>query len=154
MALDATALLINVKKSIRKYFLDNLYATAGYEITFDKGFTPPKVQGLEKDNWYSINFISNNNDNQAVQDIDIIISSRVDPEGDIVIGMKDTLFAYLVGDEGGQRSIALYNCANPASLVSIGGMLIIPESASGVIEAEDGTKYIMQPIRLLYGVKI
>jgi hypothetical protein len=154
MALDATALLINVKKSVRKYFLDNLYTTAGYEVTFDMGFTPPKVQGLEKDNWYSINFIGNNNESKAEQAIDIVIASRIDPEGDVVMGMRDTLFAYLIGDGGGQRSITLYNCANPASLVSIGGMLIIPEPATGVMEAEDSTKYIMQSIRLLYGVKI
>lgn len=154
MSLDATALLLNVKKSIRKYFLDNLYTTEGYEVTFDKGFAPPKVQGLEKDNWYSVNFISNNNENQASTSMDIVIASRVDPEGDIVMGMRDTLFAYLIGNEGGQRSITLYNCANPANLASIGGMIIIPESASGIMEAEDGTKYIIFPIRLLYGVKI
>ena len=154
MALDATALLLNVKKSIRKYFLDNLYTIEGYEVTFDKGFAPPKVQGVEKNDWYSINFIGNNNESKAEQDIDIVIASRVDPEGDIVINMRDVLFNYLVGAEGGQRSITLYNCANPANLTSIGGMLIIPESASGIIEAEDSTKYILLPIRLLYGVKI
>ena len=32
------------------------------------------------------------------------------------------------------KSITLYNCANPANLASIGGMIIIPESASGIME--------------------
>jgi len=154
MALDATAKIVNVKKSVRKYFLDNLYTIDGYEVTFDKGFTPPKVQGVEKNQWYSLNFLESNNESKASQDIEIIIASRNDPEGDTVMAMRDTLFKYIVGDEGGQRSITLYNCDNPASLVSLGGMLIIPRINTGVLEAEDNTKYILFPITILYGVKI
>ena len=55
-ALDSTSKESNIRDSIKKYWVDNLYTTDGVQLTFDKYLSTPNVQGHAVDKWVSINF--------------------------------------------------------------------------------------------------
>ena len=56
MTIDATAREANVRDSIKKYFVDNLYSKEGIQLTFDKTLSTPTIQGTAVDRWVTVVF--------------------------------------------------------------------------------------------------
>jgi len=55
MALDPTARTTNIKDSVKKYFVDNVWRISKIHLTFDKAMNAPLLQGQAGVNrWLSV----------------------------------------------------------------------------------------------------
>lgn len=150
MTLDQTAKIANVRKSFKKFMVDNLNRIEGFWIMFDKDLSPAKnSQGDPLDKWISVNYLTSDPGNIASQMIRLFCCSRKDAEGVYLDAVRDTLMGYLRSSGGGPGRVDLYN----SSMTKIGSMMVYIDSESGEFEAEDGTKFWPINITLKWGSK-
>lgn len=149
MTLNATARESNFKDSIKKFFVDNIYATEGVQVTFDKSLSSPKIQGQPQEvkKWVSINFGSFDvGEGLSFAEVIIIPCTRGDAEGYQLSHLRDRVVGYLT-DPG---TITLWK-SYPAPWERIGSMSVFIDAESEQLEAEDGTKFKRIPITLKWG---
>jgi len=156
-ALDSTSKESNIRDSIKKYWVDNLYTTDGVQLTFDKYLSTPNVQGHAVDKWVSINFGDMQLSDMSYHILNIYCCTRSDGEGFKLAQLRDKTFKYLVdGDKtDGMARIAFYRSrASGAWTLLDGGMVVQDVTESRQFEAEDGTKYKILTCRLRFSAKV
>ncbi len=156
MSLDATVREANLRDSVKKYFVDNLYTTEGVQVTFDRGLSTPKVQGTEVDRWVAISFGEMEIGTLSSVLITIFCCTKMDSEGFKLAQLRDKVVGYLVSDTAtdGHAKISLYRSHASEAWVKVGGMVICLESESPTMEAEDNTKIKAITITLRWGAKV
>jgi len=157
MALDPSARESNVRDSIKKYFVDNLYRIEAVEITFDTMLDTPKVQNPNSpiDKWVSINFGSFNFDNMSDHELSIFCCVRKDPEGFVLTQLRDKVVGYLTDSTktDGLARIPFYRSYADRAWELLGALLVYIETETGQMVAPDGTKFKMIPVTLKWGAK-
>jgi hypothetical protein len=157
MALDPTAREANVRDSVKKYFVDNLYRGESIELTFDTALDTPKIQNPNSpiDKWVSINFGSFDFDNMSEYDLRIFCCARNDPEGFKLAQLRDKVMGYLTDNtkNDGMARIPFYKSYADRAWELLGGLLLFVETESGQMTAPDGTKYKMIPVTMRWGAK-
>lgn len=159
MALDSTARSANVRDSIRRFFIDNLWTTEKIPLAFDTGLSRPKIQGTpsEIDRWININFGQMIRGDLTDYNIQVNCSQRKDKEGFKLDQLRDTVMGYLtdIDQNDGARRITFYkSSANIADWTVIGGLLITDVIESEQIKAEDETKFIILNVTIRFASKI
>lgn len=153
MVLDSTARESNARDSFKKYMIDNLNKTENEQLTFDKGLTVPKIQGIEVDKWIAVHFGAFDDKKVATLQVNIICASRKDPEYYRLTQLRDKVVGYLVdGDGSSPGRITLYK-SNVTPWLKIGTMQVFRDQEA-VTEGGDGTKFKIIPIRLRWGAKL
>lgn len=157
MALDPTSREANVRDSVKKFFVDNLYRVEGVELTFDIGLTTPKIQGqnLDLDRWVAIQFGGIASDTMSAVELEIFCCSRNDPEGFKLAQLRDKVVGYLTdgAKPDGLRRITLYRSYADQPWESIGTMVVLLDADSPQLIGPDGTKFKEVPCRLVWGSK-
>lgn len=157
MALDPTAREANVRASLKKFIIDNLYTVGGYKLTFDKGLAIPKLQGHEVDEWLSVQFGGiDTGESVSTLNFNIFCCTRKDKEGYELSNMRDAVVGYLtdISQPDGTRRIPLYNSNEPRPWPQVGSMVVVLDPESAQMTASDGTKYKIISSRLKWGSKI
>lgn len=155
MTIDSTIRESNIRDSIKKYFVDNLYTTEGIELLFDKLLSTPKVQGNEIDKWYAVMIGSIDLGTLSEVSIDIFCCTRKDSEGFKLAQLRDKVMNYLIDttQTDGMARITLYKSSATEAWTDIGTMLVQIDSESAQMEAEDNTKFKTITARLRWGSK-
>lgn len=155
MTIDATIRESNIRDSIKKYFVDNLYTNEGIELLFDKFLSTPKVQGNEIDKWYAIMIGSIDLGTLSEVDVEVICCTRKDSEGFKLAQLRDKVMNYLIDTDktDGMARITLYKSSATDAWTNIGGMVVQIDSESPQMEAEDNTKFKSIFIRIRWGGK-
>jgi hypothetical protein len=155
MALDPTAREANVRDSIKKFFVDNIYRTEGVEVTFDTELSTPKIQGIEVDKWITINFGEFNFDNMSDYNIDVYCCTKNDSEGFKLAQLRDKVMGYLTDSSkaDGMGRVTLYRSYADRPWEIIGYLMVFVETESKQMVAPDGTKFKMIPCTLKWGAK-
>ncbi len=157
MTLDATAKEANVKDSIKKYFVDNIFRTKKIPLTFDKFLNVPKIQSREVDKWVNINWGPIEMDTLSSIKLDIFCCTRKDSEGFKLAHVRDTVFEFLTDNTQthGMRMIPFYRSRQNEAWTKLQAMLITkPIIESQQIDAKDGTKYKILTCTLKWGAKV
>lgn len=153
-SVDDTAKLANVKRSIRKFFVANLYDTEGKEIVFDKWMSIPDVLNMAStvNEWYSINFGALEVANMSDMEVTVFCCTQNDDNNLKLEALRDILFAYLRDSDrlDGIRRISFLNQSDTV----IGGLMIVNILESGDLEGEDGTKYYSLTCQIRFASKV
>jgi hypothetical protein len=157
MALDPTARESNVRDSVKKYFVDNLYTLEGIDLTFDKTLaTPPVSQGIATHRWVAVKFSSMNFNYFSEIYMDVICCTRQDSEGYKLAQLRDTVMGYLtdIDPSDGMRRIPFYRSRATGAWTSLGALLVQDISESMQMMLEDETKYKILTVRLRVASKV
>ena len=151
MTLDPTTRESNVKDSVKKFFIDNIYKTGYALVTFDKSLSSPKVQGQTiVAKWVSINFGSiDTEDALSMCVLEILCCTRSDAEGYQLSHLRDKVVGYL--EESGR--IPLYRSYEDQAWEELGAMMVFIGTESGHLAGPDGTKFKRIPVVLKWGSK-
>lgn len=138
--MDASVKRTNIYKSIKKFFWDSLYSEKGYNVVFDKEFSPPQ----DVDNWINILLENLESDVVSSAGISIYIFTRKDTEGNKVTEIRDDVIDYLR-----DGFLDLYD----ENMDKFGGGRIYIESENGISHVGDETKMISIVCTLRWGAK-
>jgi len=156
MTVDATARRANVKDSIKKFFVDNLYTVAGVHLSFDTSLATPKISGRELDRWIVVRFGSMDlNDGSLI--LHVYCCTRKDNEGFRLAQLTDTVMDYLTDstEYDGIRRVPLYRSRQVGAWSLLdGGFMILVQQESEELDADDRTKYIAIDTIWRWGTKI
>ncbi len=147
MALDATAKRNNIKMSVKKYLIDNFETSLQKTIFFDLGFSMPKLDALNE--WISISFGSMSRQGLSYFNVDIILATRRDLEGDDLTALADLAFEVMTDADqaDGVRRIVLYDVAADP-WVQVGMLIVTDIMDSGDMVSSDKTNYQILSCRL------
>ena len=157
MSLDPTAREANIRDSIKKYFVDNLYTNEGVELTFDKSLsTPPVTQGISANRWVSVKFGQMSFGPFSEVYLDVACCTRQDSEGYRLAQLRDTVMGYLTdtSPSDGMRRIPFYRSRAAGAWTLLGALLVQDVSESMQMELEDETKYKVLTVRLRFASKV
>jgi len=155
--LDSTAKESNIRDSIKKYFVDNLYTSEGVPLTFDRYLDIPNVQGHALDKWVSINFGDMFMTELSTHILNIYCCTRADSEGFKLAQLRDKVYKYLVNGDNtdGMARIAFYRSrASGDWTLLTTGMVVQEVMESRQFETEDGTKYKILTVKLRFASKV
>lgn len=144
--MDDLAKRVNIRGTLKKFFLDAFYITAKKSVYFDKGFLLPDSSSTE---WFSILFRDFSRTGLANLSLDIICATRFDPEGDRLSALADICFAAMTDETmpDAKRRITLYDVSQTPWL-QIGTLLVQDVRDSEEMTAEDKTKYLVLSCQL------
>ena len=157
MTLADTAKEANVRDSIKRYFVENLYKTEGVQLTFDKYLSTPNVQGHTVDKWVSINFGEMIMSSLSAHVLEIYCCTRKDGEGFKLAQLRDKVYKYLTDSTktDGTARIPFYRSrATGAWTLLSTGMIIQNIMESRQFEAEDGTKFKILTVTIRFSSKV
>jgi hypothetical protein len=129
--MDASTSLVNVKKSIKKYFLD-FFGSSGKnkQVVFDKWVTPDFFATQLAGEWIFINFGDARLKNLSHWDITAFCYTKGDQEGVNLSKLQDFIVESVTDDNSDRKVIEFYDTTvTPWSL--IGGITIHLVSTSG-----------------------
>ena len=156
MALDATAREANVRDSIKKYFIDNIYTTEGIAVMFDTSVSEPDLRKITMDRWLSVAFGSMGRETLSFIITDLYCCTRRDPEGFRLAQLCDTVMGYLtdIDSSDGMKKITFYQSRASGAWTDLGGLVIqdIIESPENL--APDETKFKMLNVRWRFASKV
>ncbi|GAF75526.1 unnamed protein product [marine sediment metagenome] len=156
MALDPSAREANIRDSIKRYFVQNLYDTEGLEVMFDKSLSTPNLVGKAVDRWVVVNFGSMELGSSSELYLNIFVCSRQDAEGFKLAQTRDKVVGCLsdTTKTDSMARIPFYKSSATEAWTLIGA-LIVPEVVEGPqFEAEDMTKYKQLTVRLFWSAKV
>lgn len=157
MALDPTAREANIRDSLKKYLVDNIYTTEGIQVSFDKVLSTPNIQGSTVNRWIGVRFGPIVMDSLSSLTLDIFLCTRKDPEYFRLAQLRDTVMGYLVDttQTDGMARIPLYRSyANKAWELLSGGFVIQEIIEGPQYELDDLTKVKQLTCMLRWGAKI
>jgi hypothetical protein len=157
MSLDPTARESNVRDSVKKYFVDNLFTAEGVQLTFDRTLTSPDIIGGDAvDKWVSVNFGYLDADSFSSMMLTIYCCTRSDSEGFKLAQLRDRVMGHLTdtSQTDGMRRITFYRSKESGAWDVLGALLVQLDPESEQFEADDGTKYKMLSARLRWSSKI
>lgn len=157
MSLDPTAREANIRDSIKKYLVDNIYTTEGIQVSFDKVLSTPNIQGSTVNRWIGVRFGPIVMDSLSSLTLDIFLCTRKDPEYFRLAQLRDTVMGYLVDttQTDGMARIPLYRSyANKAWELLSGGFVIQEVIEGPQYELDDLTKVKQLTCMLRWGTKI
>ena len=157
MALDPTARKANLKDSIKKYFVDNIYTTEGKEVMFDKSLSTPDLRNKSVDRWVVVNFGPITMGSSSDLYLNIFICSRKDPEGFKNAQLRDVVMGYLTDTEmtDCMARIPLYQSSATQEWTLLPGGFIVQEVTEGdEFDIDDQTKAVQLTVRLRWAAKV
>ena len=156
MALDRTAREANVRDSVKKYFVDNIYTGEGIQVTFDKGLSTPKLQGTPVLEWISVHFMSMDMSELSTLILDVYCCTRQDSEGFRLAQLRDKVMGYLsdTTKSDSMARIDFYRSRADGNWTLLGAMVVQDVIESNSMVAQDETKYKILTCRLRWSSKI
>lgn len=139
---------VNLKRSIKKYFLDNLETTESLPLFFETLETQPlDSSGNDLLKWVVISFGRSNLGNVSEQQVVIDLYTKEDKEGDELASLIDIVRSYLLDEDStsGLVTIPFYDTSGVWS--QIGGMIPYIQPSLGRREGIDDTQF--QSINIL-----
>ena len=140
--MDASLKRQNISTSIKKFFWDSLYSNHGYNVVFDKEFSPPENQ--DTDNWINILIENLEPDVVSLVDLSIYIFTRKDTEGNKINEIRDNIMSYLLTGH-----MDLYD----ETMTKFGGAMIYIDYEDGIRHVSDESKMISIVCTLKWGAK-
>lgn len=149
--LDPTLQETLFKRSVRKYFVDELETIRGQYLTFDTAYSIPVVNGTELNSWYGFHFGDINLDILSTCMLEIYCFSRKDTDGENLSTLRDTLMDVLFDDQAtdGLKKIPYLNQA----MQMITGIVPLVSHQSEEDKGADGTKFKLVTVKLRWGTK-
>ena len=157
MALDPTARTTNIKDSIQKYFVDNVWRTSKIPLTFDKALSAPVLQGQDAVNrWVGVRMDDLSLEVLSSQVLSIYCCARKDKEGFIMAQVVDTVMGYLTDttQTDGFARIPFYRSYETQPWTLLGALLVVDVDISSELEAPDKTKFRILTVRLRFPAKV
>lgn len=106
--MDETVKQATVYRSLRKFFIDNLYTDLGIEVSFDRNLSIPYMHNKDLTEWVSIQLDELYISQLTEQDLRIYCCTRQDPEGFNRVQLVDNVNSLLINDDGNKKIIHLY----------------------------------------------
>jgi hypothetical protein len=157
MSLSPSARESNIRDSIKKFMIDNLYTTEGINLSFDKVLSTPDVQGIAVDKWIGIRFGAMDMDALSTLNLDLFLCTRKDPEYFRLAQLRDTVLGYFTDNTktDGMARIPLYRSYASQAWVQLDGGIVVQEIVEGAqYELVDLTKVKQLTCILRWGAKI
>jgi len=156
MALDSSAREANIRDSIKRYFVQNLYDTEGLEVMFDKSLSTPNLVDKVVDRWVVVNFGSMQLGSLSELYLNIFVCSRKDAEGFKLVQTKDKVMGYLsdTTKTDCMARIPFYRSSATEAWTLIGAFVVQEVVEGPQFEAEDMTKYKQLTVRLFWSAKV
>jgi len=157
VTLDPTARTANIKDSLKKFFVDNIFRTSGIPLSFDKALSSPKLQGQTAvTRWVSVRLDDLELDTLSTQDLSIYCCTRGDREGYRLAQTVDTVMGYLTDNTqtDGFKRIPFYRSYETQPWTLLGAMLVTGHTLSAEQEALDETKFRIITVTLRFASKV
>jgi len=133
---------VDFKRSIKKYFIDNLVTTEELFVSFDMLYDVPlDGSGNKRNSWIVFSFENKNLGTVSEQLIRVDLFTRKDAEGDNLSALLDVFLSYIYNElsTNGYHSIPYYDTSSsPWSLV--GGIVPFVKQILPEYDAKDKTK--------------
>lgn len=152
MAIDPTHSEECFRKSIKKFFVDNLYTIKGIYIDFDKTYNVPSVAGVPVNKWIIFHFDGiHYRGNVATGRVGAYMFTRRDSEGTELSKLRDILYDYMIDYNMPdlKTRVPLYDL----TLTQVGGMPVTVGDESEQMLGADDTKYKYMNLYFRFGVK-
>jgi hypothetical protein len=158
VAIDQTAREANIRDSIKKHCIDNLYTIEKIQLTFDKKLTTPDLTDKSIDKWISINFGRMIPLNISSMDLSVYLCTRKDAEGMKLAKLNDTFLDYFTDNttSDGIKRIKMYRMPPGVSPIEVTEttILVMGIESGSQMEAADGTNYRLLTVNLKWVAKI
>lgn len=148
MALSPTASELNLRYSIRKFFVDGIQTALGITVFFDKSMSSQIQEGLDK--WIQVDIGPMDLQNNNVE-LDIYCCTRKDPLGDNLATVRDSVMGLITDNTQTDqyRRVPLYVSGDPNTVIETA---IIPSiKEGGQLESPDQTKFKLMTLQLWWG---
>ena len=156
MTLDISAREANVRDSVKRYFIENLYTTENIELLFDERLSTPNVRDKDVNRWVSVNFGSLLRSAVSIIQVELFCCTRKDAEGFRLAQLTDTVIGYL-SDEAttdGFKRIPFYRSKATGAWDLIGSLLVTGLVESRQMDTEGGVKFKILTLTLKFMSKI
>lgn len=156
MALDATARYANVKDSIKKYFIDNLYTVENVPLQFDVTLGDPDTLDKGVNKWVSIKFGPMVRGTVCDLDLELWCCTRSDNEGFRLAQLTDTVMGYITDTTttDGFKRIPFYRSKAVGAWELLGAMVITEQAETASEETEFGIKFRLITCTLKWAAKV
>jgi len=151
--MDASLKLINLRKSLVKFFKDSLITIEGLSVVFDEWIPEFIETDTSNDSWISINFARPNFGRVSMIDVVIFIRTRKDLEGWDNNRLYDKVMNYLVSSDSDRKVVTLYN-TEVTPWVVIGGVSFYLRSGDMGEEEMDLTNISIINLQATWGAKL
>jgi len=151
--MDASLKLINLRKSLVKFFKDSLITIEGLSVVFDEWIPEFVETDTSNDAWVSINFARPNFGRVSTIDVVIFIRTRKDLEGWDNNRLYDKVMNYLVSSDSDRKVVTLYN-TEVTPWVAIGGVSFYLRSGDMGEEEMDLTNISIINLQATWGAKL
>ncbi len=141
MTLPELSKLSNIKRSVKKFFIDNLTTTEGFPVHFDIALSPNPLDN-ETHRWIIVHYGTHDPKQLSSLQLTIYLLSRKDIEGDDLTEMYDTLQNYLYPGQ-----LDIYNNI----WVKIGGAKVYARPNQGYNYTWDKTKIQKTFVEIKWG---
>lgn len=141
MAIDPTLMETNLRRSIKKFFLDGIMSGESIPVWFDRTVSPPDT---ETDRWVNVKLQTTMPRTVSVGSVDVYMFSKNDLEGDQLADLRDKVLNLLY-----PRNIDLYD----GSWNKIGGIQVTIEEVGPQRYNPDGSKMSSMGLTLRWGAK-
>ena len=139
--MDATLKEVNIRKSIKKFFVDGL---PNIKVFFDRELNTAWFPSGPAQ-WVTVYLQGLRPGHVSNAYMPVYIFTKQDREGELISELRDTVFELL---EPG--SIPLYN-TSVSPWIKIGGLMLTNMSQSGIIYHEDQSKVVVMHNTLKWG---
>jgi hypothetical protein len=153
MAVDATLSKVCVKKSIKKFVVDELRTGKSRSVQFDIWLDTPRVQGRELTEWISFNFGPISKGSVSFLDLEVFCASREDPEGDELAAIRDDVVEVFSEVAADRKAIDLFETRSGTPWTKVGGMVIFMENEGTEQYTASNTKFVPLTFRFKWGAK-
>lgn len=152
MALDPTLSETLYRRSVRKFFRNEVNTVRNKDIFFDRKYSIPKDdQGDELNSWIVVHIVSPVIDTLSVGMLQVYCFSRQDPGLEMLSDLRDTILDILVDEtqtDGLARVPLLdYDGSDYA------GMVAFVDDGSEIQYGADGTNFKIVSVELKWGAK-
>jgi len=132
----------DLKRSLKKYFLDNLETTESLPLFFEELSETPSVNGIKLLKWVVITFGRGDLGPVSERQVSLDVYTRNDSEGDELSSLIDTIMGYLLDEDStnGLATIPFYDTSNIPWVV-VGGIIPFLQPALNEMEGEDGIRF-------------
>lgn len=158
MSLDHTAKESNVKDSIKKFFVDNIYTAEGIHLSFDRFLDAAELMETSPPTilqWVTVVMGDIVRDIMGTILVDLYCCTRQDPEGSALSILSDTVMGYLtdITQTDTMKRIPFYR-SDTTPWTLLGALLVHEIQESRELVAPDKSKYKMITAVLRWSAKV
>lgn len=151
--MEPTLSIVNVRKSIMRYFIDELETRLGVKLVFDKWVAPDYFETQSGNKWVFINFGDPFIGTISDLLLTIICYTKSDPEGVNLSKLQDNIIEVTKNESSERTVIPFYDTTTTPSWTEIGGIILQLLTGGSNVIGDNGVNMSVMNVKCLWAAK-